>query len=61
MKNIMKGTKKLENQNIEPWWFWGCDKESYFNSFNKTVDDVFLEEDTQVNRELWEAIENGRL
>ena len=58
----MKGKKNSETeQNIEPWWFWGCDRESYFSSFRNNMAAIILEEDTRANRNAWEDIENGRL
>ena len=58
-KNNMKNVKT--NQSIAPWWFWGCDKESYQCSFENTLAATIQEEDSRANRDAWADIENGRL
>ena len=60
-ENNMKNVKTNQNQSIAPWWFWGCDKESYQCSFENTLAATIQEEDSRANRDAWEDIENGRL
>lgn len=57
----MKKKNAKIDPNNEPWWFWGCDRNSYYGSFSGRMAAIVIEEDTRANKEAWEAIENGRV